>query len=432
MPRSVWIAGAFVGSILLAAVVWCRVDRATNQPDYLVRQARAALERGNRVRAQDLAQRLQELGHSNELHLLRGEVQLAAARQSVNPEATLTPAQREPFRRALHNFAQVQDAGTTGAEATVLAAECLVRLDQRPLAIEALSLLASARPECVDAQRLLAALFLDLVDAEHAERHLQNWARLEPENARPWRLIAGLRRDFLHVPEAVAAYEATLARKLDDATRVEVILEFVDLLLDQQGQYEKALQLLNQCPPAARQQPAHRQLQAAAFWGLGQSKEASAILDELLRQPDPPGEALLLRARIHLAQDEPAEAVPLLLKALARDAHDQKSRQDLMQAYQLLKQPDLAAEQRKCLDETLRLKATVVKLTRESQQRLFDADLRCRLALLCQQLNLRPEARSWARAALACDPENAQARRLVAELEPSTVAPAGSRPASLP
>src|SRR5262245_38028991 len=110
--------------LLAAARVVASQMRPSNAAD-LLRQGRSALDRGEWDRAAQCVERLGQLGQSDYQHLLRGEMLLRGGRQG---NAGRPDEARKSFRLALEELTQIREGPPE--EVAVLAAECLVRLDQ--------------------------------------------------------------------------------------------------------------------------------------------------------------------------------------------------------------------------------------------------------------------------------------------------------------
>src|SRR5437879_11690422 len=131
----------------------------TTRAGYLLERGRAALERGNWKQAERCLELLETRGHGDHAHLLRAEIRLCEAR--LAPETSMTALQpalpgQSPFRLALHELAQIKDERSVSLEATVRGAECLVRLGERPFAVEVLNRVIKRTPDHKEANQWLA------------------------------------------------------------------------------------------------------------------------------------------------------------------------------------------------------------------------------------------------------------------------------------
>ena len=113
---------------------------------------------------------------------------------------------------------------------------------------------------------------------------------------------------------------------------------------------------------------------------------------------------LRLRARLHLAAQEPAKAAALLERVVAAQPHDHASRYQLVQAYETLGRRQDAEAQRALWQKTQEALQKLTKVVNEAADRPWDAAPRRRAAELCQELNQPELAARWLKAAAACPP----------------------------
>lgn len=397
------------------------------QPSYLLRQGQAAVRNGDLERAEQIAWRLAKQGDYNEQLLLEGAIWAARGRSDAAQAEEAQPGSAEQaawrqdaeaaFTKALQALGRLRIDDPLAAEASVLGAECLARLGRHRLAAEALQAVLGRHPDHLEAHRWLAAVFMDLNAPTEATNHLRHWARLSPQDARPWRWIGLFCKDYYKPAEAIVAYREALHRSPEPALAADVCRELAEVLVTAEANYRAALETLTNCPAPYNQAPPWRVIRAECLWGLGREAEASAELDEALRADPRFVPALLLRARIHLAADQSREAVVLLERAVAVDPHDHRSRQQLVEALQHLRETQRAEEHRHFLEKTKQIKDELSRLHREASDRPWDDRPRYRIAELCLQLDRTDEARMWLRAALATNPANSEARQTLARLD---------------
>src|SRR5207249_10360104 len=93
--------------------------------------------------------------------VVRGPVYLSAI-QVQQPFPPRISSGVPDLLEAVGEFTQVLDDDPWGAEATILASECLVRLGDYGLAALALNALVDRQPDNFDAHRYLAAIYFDV------------------------------------------------------------------------------------------------------------------------------------------------------------------------------------------------------------------------------------------------------------------------------
>jgi tetratricopeptide (TPR) repeat protein len=258
-------------------------------------------------------------------------------------------------------------------------------------------------------------------------------------------MIGLIYKDYDQTQPAIDAYEEALRRHLPAAARAEVVQELAELLLRKQGNHAAALAALDQCPPEYVDRPAILTLRAECLWRtLRKEPEARRLVEQALRADPDHVPALRLLGMMHLMVEQPEPAAPLLQKAVRLDPHDHRSRNQLAEAYRQLGDQLLAAEAaetaaralspfpgvsvatlgrehfyRQADEERRRRDAThdymheLTALNEEAMTKLWDDDVRYRIAVLWLKMG-RPElARTWLNAALACNPDNENAQKLL-------------------
>jgi tetratricopeptide (TPR) repeat protein len=405
---------AAVALVLLGAGGAVYRYRSTT-PDRLLARGRSALERGDVDEAWRLADRLRQGGHEAEGRLLRGESWLLVARAAGGTVRVSAP---EALRKALDALGGVQADGPVGAEAAVRAGECLVRLSQHRVAAEVLHRVVRRDPDQREGHRWLAVVYIDLNSPTEAIHHLKEWGRLDAEEGRPYRWIGFFYKDYQSPEAAIPAYREALARRLTPDLRADVVRELAELLLDARADYRGSLDTLEGCPAEYADGPTLRLFRAEGLWGLGRRAEAEKLADGVLTtDPDYP-RALRVRARMYLATDRPRQARPLLEKCVALAPLDLSARQNLLEVCHQLQDDAAFQAHRRKYEELRGLSKQLTLLYLTARDRPWDDWARYEAARLCLQLNRVGEARTMLRAALACNPANREARRLLSTLPP--------------
>ncbi len=434
-------------------------------PDDQLRDGLAALERGDAYGADRFAALLELDGHVNQARYLRGRrchhearaawqdaaalarrdqlaqgMQLALVRLALvaNPPSLASQPLLEGVRlqyrpllsevlqakaRAQAAFAQahaelsrVREHHALWPDAAALDGECLFHLGDLRAAATLLEELARRRPDDPEAYRLLAVIYYDLGAMKQAIAHALSLAALEPKNGQPHRLIGMISRDYYQVGGAIAAYREALQRQLPPGERAEVACQLAELLIVQLSKHQEALAALDQCPPGFDQQPEVLALRAECLWSLQRRDEARRLADAALGVDADLPHALRLRGTMELDEERPAAALPLLEKAVRLDPHDHKARDRLAAAYRRLDRIPSAEEQERARDRLMERKEALTKLNMQALEKPFDDQVRLDIARVWLQLARPREARLWLQAAVACNPRNPDARRLLEEL----------------
>jgi tetratricopeptide (TPR) repeat protein len=374
---------------------------------------RAAIQIGNWSSAEAHADRLERRGQTDAARLLRGLLWVSKARKlDAGPEQT------KYLRAALTHFGRIRAADRV-PEATILGAECLIRLEELALAESVLRTVIEEHSEIADAHRWLAAVYMDLNAPAAAAHHLSEWGRLDPSSGWPFRWAGYFYKTIDRSAAAVEAYRAALSRPLSDPVRADAARELAEVLLDSLEDYPGVLAALDQAPVNARNLPEFQVLRAAALWGLGRHDEASDLADLAIQAAPNSPAALQLRAQFYLHRDDAKSARPLLERAAALAPHDLGILKKLVEACISAGDPTSAAAHQKTFEHISSLRERMTHLYAEAERRPWDSAPRREAAALCLELQRPAEARMWAKAAVSCDPLDTAARELLASVDAS-------------
>jgi tetratricopeptide (TPR) repeat protein len=445
--------------ILAAPAAFFGYRAYTHSTAYLLAQGDRAAEEGKHDEVERLARLLEKKGESQAAHLLRGEFYVYAgevALKKVLPPMPSEEIQRisqmvlgaaglsdlpiaareivwltasfyqkqvrasspalNAYRIGLDELARIRDDGPIGVKGTVLAAECLLRLDEKRLAAEGLKALVKRHPDNKDAHRFLSAIYIDLNSSTEAIQHLQEWARLDPTDGLPCRWIGFYKKENNLEREAAEAYEEALKRELTPSVRAEVLKELADIYINLIGENEKASAILDQGSDTFQHDPAVIALRVRCLRNVEREGEAVELVEKALQQNPNLPEILFLRAQIHISEDQHRQALPLLEKAVRLDPYDLPVLTALVGVYRQLEQREKAAEVGKQAEDVQKIGMRLSELEQEANSHPWDDRVREEIAVLALRINRLEQARTWVIAALACNPNNFQARRLLAQL----------------
>jgi tetratricopeptide (TPR) repeat protein len=462
-----------VALILAIPAVFLGYQAHTNSTASLMTKGNAAVEKGDFKEVERIQKLLEKKGEIQAAYLLHGkslvyageaammkapapppfeETQQACqmvaggtglSQQSVNARgivwlfsciyqkpAIVTSPSLNAFRMGLAELAKIQDDGPVGEEGTVLAAECLMRLEEKRLAEEGLKALVKRHPDNLEAHRLLSAIYIDLNNPAGAITHLQEWARLDPSDGLPYRWMGFFQKDNNLHGEAVEAYKNALSRNLTPTVRSDTQKELAEIYLLVEGNPNKGLEIISQGTPEFQNDPDILTMRVDCLAGMGRSADALELVEKALRDNPRNSKILILRAQMYINENKPELALPLLEKARDLDPYDLRSRTLLMNTYGQLGKKDLAAKEQAAANEITKIQTTMTSLKTNANSRPWDSNVRTDLGEACIKIGRPDEARTWLQAALACNPNNAKARRLLNQLPPkdkTSLASAGAR-----
>jgi tetratricopeptide (TPR) repeat protein len=364
----------------------------STRPEYRLRQGQDALRRYDWAAARSQADRLENSGHSDHAHLLRGQIHLH--------QGELTEAILE-YNAIRHDQPEVL------AEASLVYGLGFLSVGKLVEAERFLRYVLDVRPDETDAHRGLAKLYYERGALTYAIRHLEKWSRLVPQAGEPHRWLGLAYADLGADGPAVEHYRQALAKSLSPSLGEEVVVELVELLLKQR-KYAEALVCLEGRKLEAFPKPSHvLALQAECLYGAGKGDDAAQTLDRVLTKIPVSPRALRVRAQLHAEAGATEAAVVLLEKALRADPHDVECRYQLAQAYQALGRPLEAAEQLRLLEQTKELLRQLSDLSQEADAKPSDSQIRRSLAEVCTKLGKPDLAQMWQRAASFCPPDPA-------------------------
>ncbi|HEV2947563.1 MAG TPA: tetratricopeptide repeat protein [Gemmataceae bacterium] len=447
--------------ILAIPAVFLGYQAHTNNTASLMAKGNAALEKGDFKEVERIQKLLEKKGEIQTAYLLHGKSLVYAGEASLNKAPSPPPFEEtqqacqmvmggaglgfqavntrgivwlfaivyqkpafvsspalNAFRMGLAELAKIQDDGPIGEEGTVLAAECLMRLEEKRFAEEGLKALVKRHPDNLEAHRLLSAIYIDLNNPGGAVTHLQEWSRLDPSDGLPCRWMGFFQKDNNLHGDAVEAYKNALTRNLTPNVRADTLKELAEIYLSLEGNPSKALETISQGTTAFQNEPDILTMRVDCLGSMGRSGDALELVEQALRDNSQNTKILFLRAQMHINENKPDQALPLLEKAARLDPYDLRVRTLLMNTYRQLGKNELAAKEKVIVDEVTVIQTTLGKLKTTADGAPWNDRVRQELGELCLRINRPDEARTWLQAALACNPNNTKARRLLAQLPP--------------
>lgn len=372
------ILGLITLSALAGAAGW---GYYITRPEVRFARGYAAAQAGDFVRAETYAEILKSAGEFDRYRLLMAEISLR---------------QKQPLK-AIEYLRAIPPDSPLSTEAALMVARISIGLRRPHEAAQAIAFVLQRNPDHVDAHRWLATIFYDQGDLLRTIPHLEKVAELDPNDARPHRLLGLIHRDLEKLEEAVAAYRESLRRNPhppdEDELRVEMAVCLMRLY--REAEAIDAVRGLNT--------PAAAALRAEAMLALGQEVEAVELLDrELAKHPDYIG-LLRLRGERYLHSGDAAKAIEMLERVVREAPHDLRSRTQLARAYHVAGRTADEEAQNREVKELLDLIQRVHDKNIEAMADPWDAATRRELADLCEKIH-RPElARMWRRAAEAAE-----------------------------
>jgi tetratricopeptide (TPR) repeat protein len=376
---------ALLAAGLMAGGVWWY--HVVTRPDYQLRQGEEALDHGDYRQVERAIRRLEASGYAAQAHLLRGEVLL----------------RRNDPAGALAEFRQIpREADDLYLRAAALYGEAALSVN-RYEAERAFLYVLSKRKDDIAAHRGLAKIYHEQGAMSRERGQLLELTHLDPDDGRPYLYLGQIDLAYRNYDDAREHLEQALAHTLDPRD-VERARQGLARCLFQRRDYDGVLKVLADCQPATRQDPEMQRLEVEALEAKADRTAARKRLDQALAAHPRDLGLLRLRARFHLADRQPADAVALLQKALQIDPYDRESHHELGTAYQRLGQSERAEREfRRAKEIGERLKA-IDQLAHDVLNNPWDAEVRRRLAAQLREIGQEERAREWEKSAAACPP----------------------------
>ena len=368
----------------LGAVGWFL---SGTDPDQVFRDSLRQLEQGDQDAVLRGIKTLESHpGFESHVALLRGGYQL----------------QRGHPADAMRSFEAIEPVGELRQPALEMTGECLFLLDQLPLAASQFQELLKDNPRSADAHRWLGQIFYNLGAFDTAVSHLRELIKFEPDNYLAHALLGHMAFDFEDFQVAVENYRKALGLARPDSIPERVHQEVLRNLarsLIGQNNYPEALKILDTAEPDHALVLA---LKADCHRGLGHGPTARKLLDQALERNPHERVAVLLQVDMAVDRQQTAAVVEPLQRILARDAHDTACRYQLAQAWQRLGQPDKYKREMARHEKSRKLKQELTARNLEANRAPDNAEVRDRLAEICEALDKHELARMWRQAAAAC------------------------------
>ena len=375
---------AAFAAVAITAGLW---TLSRPDPAVVFRDSLEHLEQGNQAAVLEGIKTLEaHAGFESHVALLRGGYQLRRGHPGD----------------AMRSFDELEPVGELRKPALELTGECLFLLDQLPLAAAQFQELLKDNPRSADAHRWLGQIFYNLGAFDTAVSHLQELIKLEPDNYLAHALIGHMAFDFEDFAVAVENYRKALSLKRPDAIPARVHQEVLRNLarsLIGQNNYPEALQVLDTAEPDHALVLA---LKADCHRGLGNAETARKLLNQALASDPNQRVAVLLQVDMAVDRKQTAAVVTPLQRILEIDPHDTACRYQLAQAWQRLGKPEKYKREMERHERSRKLKQELTQKNLQANSAPENAEVRDRLAEICDSLGKRELANMWRQAAAAC------------------------------
>lgn len=310
---------------------------------------------------------------------------------------TVTLLKRKRFVIAWERLAEPPAEQSLKPYWTLYRSVTLHGLNLLPEAVAELAPLVEADPTNAQALRWLGVIYYDLGAYEPARRILTKLTTVDPGDYRPWRLMAVMHKDFGQYGEAAEFYGKALGLSPPEEIREEMAMELAESLIELRD-YTKALGTL---PPIKSARVLR--LRAQCEFNLGELDAADRLIQQAREAESPPArELLLLEAELAGARGNDSVAEKFLQEAANIYPHDAEVRYRWGLCLRKLGQEEAAVREFAAWEVRKNLATELTQLNLAAVGNPWDADLRDRLAELCEQTGKPELALMWRKAAAAC------------------------------
>jgi len=298
------------------------------------------------------------------------------------------------FAVALDSLAGVAPDGPLRIPVYYYSGRALHGLNRLSEAQQALTVVVKESPGYPEGHRWLGIVYYDLGALEFAIQELTRLSQLVPDDYRPHRLIGLIHRDFDHHQEAIASYNAALKRDPPADVRREVELELADVLIKVR-KYEEARLLVKNAGSSAL---AHVML-ARCEWNDGLIDISLAELEQALLLDPQERTAYQLKAEILQSRQRHSDAIQCLRKVVELHPFDTECHYQLGLALREggeMEQAEAVLQRWKELNDLL---AYLSELNKQAVEDTRNAELRLKMADVCESLGKRELASMWRKVA---------------------------------
>ena len=300
------------------------------------------------------------------------------------------------YQAAIERLATVPRGSAVREDALRYAGETLYHMDRKGDAEQVFRTLKAEFPDNTDASRWLGVIYYDLGAYDPAIAELETVISNEPDNFVPHQILGVMHMEFEAFEDAVNHFRNALQRVPPANTRSEIQLDLARSLISNRQQAE-ALELLAKLPESIDQ----LQLRAKCAYDQGQSDKASNLLEQAEQLGSLDDDGRELRAEVALNDGDSAEAIRILEELLETQPARQSARYRLALA---LQQSGDKQRGQELLDDWKARKSLtdeMIQLNLKAVAEPANADVRDQLSEICRKLGRDDLAEMWSKAAEA-------------------------------
>lgn len=376
------LTGLTVVVLASAILVWFGGSGASQSPEDLFQQGLRAAQNEDTLVLRSSADKLKGFpGFDNKQRLLEAIYQLKSGSPAI----------------AVKEFQRVRPFGAAREPILRYAGEACYLLDHLLDSEVLFTRLAADNPGHAEAHRWLAVIARDLGDLNRSRRELEILIRLRPTDYWPHLLLGQMYMEQERYANAVKAYLKAEALHPPENALAELLTQLGRSQI-QLREFAAAQKTLSRAPRSALVMA----LEGECLWSLDDEAGARKKVTAALERDPEQTHALFLLGQFELNAGRPEAAFKPLRRVMELDPVHSASRHQLAQALRLAGHLSEANEVASQADQITEIRGQLGILYVESFNRPNDAEIREKMAVMCDQLNQPQWATGFRKAAAVC------------------------------
>ena len=336
----------------------------------------------------------------NDLATVRNELDYFRRSPLQQPERRVLEAalllRAKRYDDALNLLSKTKPEGETRWALLQIVGESLYWKHQTADSERLFHILVKERPEDAAPHSWLGAIYYDLGHIAAARLELQRAIELNPNDARPHRLLSQIESSSDNYPLAIHHYREILRLSPGEQNR-QFAEELGDLLIKVQD-FVAAKDVVQQIKPPTATSLA---LLGECEWSLGRKKQATGLVTDALRLDPTHIRAGLLKADWAVEAKEPADAIQQLKRILQVSPYESPGWYQLARAQQMLGAREQSEDAMKSFEASQALHQQFGELQSKVRANPEDIVAREQMVELALKLGKPEVAEFWRRAAIA-------------------------------
>ncbi len=376
----------FLAVTLVAAILWIRLRNDQPEPLSLARTIEIIESRDVKESERVLRRFGASQNDTVSITLLRGFRALESGRPKI----------------ALHYFRDLRPEGAIELPLLLLTGESLYHTGDLAPAEKCFTRLLTASPENVAGHRWMAAIQYDLGHLNASLLYLSHLTILDPDNSGPYAMAGTIYQDLGQLKDSATAFSKALEFSVDtnQLSDIRTRLAAVQMGLKDFEAAEGIIQLLAESDNRSV-------MLAECILNRGETEKARDLLKSVKDPSNLSSRGKLLQARIYLSDGDAEEALTILEENASALPRDDETQYLMAMASRQLNRLEQAERHLANAAEIKSLKTELTELTARAMSDDDDAEVRSKMAEVCDKLGMHEMSDIWRKAAAAFRSTNA-------------------------